>query len=173
MNFPYSKALLHSLTLLLCAAAPCLHALESDKLEGIQFSSDGGSTMTTKGELRILEMKTNVRVSQGSLQIEGNAAIFEYVAASGELNRVTVYGSPVRYQQQINSEGSLVIGTSETMLFYIDPAANETILELVGNASIESPDSAMKCATIVYLADQDIIREATGPCEGVLNTRSN
>ena len=50
---------------------------------------------------------------------------------------------------------------------------DETILELVGNANIESPDSTMSCAAIIYIADQDLIREATGPCQGMLSPQSN
>jgi lipopolysaccharide transport protein LptA len=171
MRCPNSR--FSALALLLLLWQPGSLALESDRAQAIGFSAEGGSTTSVKGELRILEMKTNVKVTQGTLQIMGDAAIIESVAASGEVTRVTVHGSPVRYQQQLDEQGGLVVGTSETLLFYTDSTADETILELIGKANIQSPDSAMTCAAIVYLADQDIIREATGPCEGILNKRSN
>lgn len=170
MNYQSHRSLILSLILALSWTGAV--ALESDKRQDIQFRADGDTTVTTRDGLRTIEMKTNVRVTQGSLEIMGNAAIFEYDAA-GEVSRVTVHGTPVHYQQQLDTEGQVVKGTSETILFYTDTTADETILELIGKANIQSPDSAMTCATIVYLADQDIIREATGPCEGVLNTRSN
>ena len=148
-------------------------ALESDKRQGIKFSADGGSTMSTSGDIRTLQMSTNVKVTQGTLQIDGDEAIFEYKAASNELNRVTVHGSPVRYQQQLDEAGSLVTGTSDTLVLYTDLLSGETVLELIGSANINTPDSSMKCASIVYLADQNIIREAPGPCEGVFNSQPN
>jgi len=157
----------------LAAYSVAISALESDKLQGIKFSSDGGSTMSTSGDVRTLEMKTNVKVTQGSLQITGDHAIFEYRAASNELNRVTVHGTPVQYQQQLDETGSMVTGTSDTLLLYTEPATGDTVLELIGNANINTPDSSMKCASLVYLADQNIIRDAPGPCEGVFNSASN
>lgn len=150
-----------------------LFALESDKRQGIQFSSDGGSTMSTSGDIRVLEMQTNVRVTQGSLQINGDKAIFEYRATSNELIRVTVHGSPVQYQQQLDEAGNMVTGTSDTLLLYTETSTGQTLLELVGSANIITPDSSMKCASIVYLADQNIIRDAPGPCEGVFNSQPN
>ena len=73
-----------------------------------------------------------------------------------------MHGTPVRFQQQLDEDGALVIGTSDTLLFYSDEL-DETILELVGNANIESPDSTMRCEAIVYISDRDLIREAAGP----------
>lgn len=147
-------------------------ALESDKNQQVLWSSDGDSTMSIEGEIRILEMSENVQVTQGSLEIFGNQAIFEYLVATNELSRVTVHGTPVRYQQQLDESGALVVGTSDTLVFYTDDF-DETILELVGNANIESPDSAMSCAAIVYISDRDLIREATGPCQGMLSSQPN
>tara|TARA_B100000929_G_scaffold55269_1_gene41105 strand:- start:4154 stop:4510 length:357 start_codon:yes stop_codon:yes gene_type:complete len=115
-------------------------------------------------------MAENVKVTQGSLEILGNEAIFEYSVSTNELTRVIVQGMPVHYQQQLDEDGSMVTGTSNTLLFYTDELYNETILELVGDADIRSPDSAMSCAAIIYIVDRDLIKEATGPCEGTLST---
>lgn len=172
MIFHQIKPLLLSCCLLILFPAG-LHGLESDKRQSIQLSSDGGSTMSLSGDVRTVEMKTNVKVIQGSLQLNGDLAIFEYKAVSNELVRVTVHGSPVRYQQQLDEAGSIVTGTSDTLLLYTEPTTGSTLLELIGNANISTPDSSMKCASIVYLADQNIIREALGPCEGVFNSQPN
>ncbi len=150
-----------------------LNALEADKSEKIHSSHDGNLTMSTSGEFRILAMEENVKITQGSLQITGDEAIFEYLLASNELIRVTVTGSPVRYQQQLNASGGLATGTSDSLLLYTEPETGQNVLELIGTANISTPDSSMKCAAIVYLADQDIIREASGPCEGVINSQPN
>jgi lipopolysaccharide transport protein LptA len=147
-------------------------ALENDKEQSVTWNADQAK-MNPEGELRILDLIGNVKVIQGSLEITGNHAVFEYGAADNELKKVTVVGSPVHYKQQLDMEKSMVVGTSETLMFYTDEVENQTILKLIGKANIESPDSAMSCASITYLADQDLIREAIGPCEGVLSPASN
>jgi lipopolysaccharide transport protein LptA len=148
-------------------------SLESDKHQSVLWRADGDSTMSMDGDTRSLVMTENVRVTQGTLEILGDEAVFEYRASTNELTRVTVHGSPVNYQQQLDEDGAIVKGSSDTLLFYTDEIENETVLELVGNAVIESPDSAMSCASIIYIADRDLIREATGPCEGILSTTQN
>ena len=72
----------------------------------------------------------------------------------------------------MDEDGALVKGTSDTLIFYTDEL-DETILELLGNANIESPDSTMRCEAIVYISDRDLIREATGPCQGTLSSQPN
>ena len=147
-------------------------ALESDTDQRVSWSSDGGSTMNIVGESRILEMNTNVIVTQGSLEIRGAKAIFEYQASSNELTKITVHGTPVQYKQQLDQNGAIVNGTSNTILFYTNDK-DETVLELLENASIESPDSTISCSAIVYIAEQDLIKEAVGPCAGALTSISN
>lgn len=155
---------------LLCRASL---ALESDSSQEVQWDSGGDLTMRVEGDTRILEMTENVRVTQGSLEIVGSRAIFEYDAETNELLRVTIDGSPVRYRQELDS-GDLVSGISETMFLYRDEIEGQgTVIELIGNARIDSQDSSMSCAAIVYLAGQDLIREATGPCQGTLGTSDN
>lgn len=161
----------HCCTLLLAflSGAP-LSALEADNNESITYNADGQIQMRIEGDLRILDMQDNVIVTQGTLVIRGATAVIELDVDSGELRRVTVSGNPANYQQKLDDEGTLVTGSSDTLLFYRDAEDDSTVLEFVGNARIESPDSSMHCAAIVYLADQDLIREATGPCQGSLST---
>ncbi|MEX2468854.1 MAG: LptA/OstA family protein [Pseudohongiellaceae bacterium] len=148
-------------------------SLEADSSQEVQWDSGGDLTMRVEGETRILEMTENVRVTQGSLEIVGSRAIFEYNAETNELRRVTIHGSPVRYRQELDS-GDVVTGISETMLLYRDEIEGPgTVIELIGNARIDSQDSSMSCAAIVYLAGQDLIREATGPCQGTLGSSGN
>ena len=143
-------------------------ALESDKEQDVQWNADS-AVSTIEGDIRILNLTNNVKVTQGTIEIKGNQAIFEYSVATGELQRVTVHGTPAHYQQQLDAEENMVVGTSETMVFYTDTLDGETVLELIRNANIESPDSTMRCTEITYLADRALIREAR-VCEGVLST---
>lgn len=152
------------------ASAGTVLSLEADNSESITYNADGQIQMRIEGGVRILDMQDNVIVTQGTLVIRGDNAVIELDVDTGELRRVTVSGSPANYQQELDREGTLVNGSSDRLLFYRDESDNSTVLEFIGNARIESPDSSMHCAAIVYLADQDLIREATGPCQGSLSS---
>ena len=63
-------------------------------------------------------------------------------------------------------------GTSKELRLYSDENTSDSIVELIGDAAISSPDSTMNCAAITYLVDLDVIREAKGPCNGSLSSTS-
>ena len=117
-------------------------------------------------------MSNNVIVNQVTLEIRGDRAIFEYEASTNVLKQVQVFGQPVRYQQQLDGDESSVSGVSDSLILSINDF-DETILELIGNAQIESPSSTIKCNSIIYLVNSDLIREAAGPCEGALGAQQN
>ena len=149
-----------------------LYALESDREQQVTWSADGNSTMQIIENLRILEMTTNVIVNQGSLEIKGDQAVFEYEASTNELRKVQVYGNPVTYQQQLDMDYNTVTGFSDSLTLSSNDF-EETILELFGNAQIKSPNSTISCNAIVYIVEKDLIREAVGPCEGALGAHKN
>lgn len=148
-------------------------ALESDAEQEIEFSSDGGSTMRLEGSSRIWVWTENVIMIQGSLQITGDEAILELDAETGEMVRVTVNGTPVTYQQQLDNSGAMVTGSSLTIEFYEEEADQGMVIELIGEARISSPDTTMNCTSITYLADRDLIREAEGRCQGSFSPSNN
>lgn len=159
------------LTIALVGALPGFtSALESDKNQEMQWSADGDSRMSIDNGIRIYRMVENVRITQGSLEIRGDAATIEYDIGSNQLSKVTVTGSPAHYQQQLDSSDEPVQGTSNTLTFYTDEMDGTTVIELIGDAVIESPTSNLRCSSIVYVADLDLIREAPGPCSGVFNS---
>lgn len=147
-----------------------ISALESDKNQEMQWSADGDSRMSIDNGIRIYQMVENVRITQGTLEIRGDAATIEYDIGSNQLSKVTVTGNPARYQQQLDSSDEPVQGTSNTLTFYTDEMDGTTVIELIGEAVIESPTSNLKCSSIIYVADLDLIREAPGPCSGVFNS---
>ena len=100
-------------------------ALESDKNQDVAWSLDGDLKMENEGNRRIVTMNNNVKMTQGSLQITGDMAIFEYDLTTNALLKVTVNGSPARYQQQLDGEEDLVQGDSETIHY---STAVETII---------------------------------------------
>ena len=173
MSLPPSRISSFLLILVsLCSLSPLL-ALESDSRQEISWSADGGSTLRMEGNSQIWELNDNVNVTQGSLKISGNQAIIELDAETNELIRVTVNGSPVNYQQQLDDSGAMVIGSSLSIEFYRDSTDQGLIIDLIGDARIASPDTTMNCAAITYLADRDLIREAQGPCQGSLIPNPN
>ncbi len=158
------------IALLGCAFfAGSLTALESDREQPLQFSSLGNVTTSIVNDLRIVEMSDEVQITQGTMEVTGDEAIFEYDASSGELRRITVSGAPVRYSQQLNTAGNQVLGRSDTLLFYTDASSGETIIELVGNAEIQDSEAAWRCESITYIVEQELIPRSTGPCEGLMN----
>lgn len=148
-------------------------ALESDKLIPWEWFSDGSTKMRIEGDHTIFEMSENVRVTQGTLEILGDQATIEISSSTNEISKVTVHGNPVHYQQQLDEDGGMVIGTSKTLIFYTDEIDGGSILELVDEASIKTPDSTMSCSSIIYAVDEGLIRDAPGPCTGVFGSASN
>jgi lipopolysaccharide transport protein LptA len=145
-------------------------ALESDKEQELIFSADGGSHMSIANGIRVLEMSDNVKIIQGSMEIRGDAATIESSVSNNEVSKITVIGNPVYYEQQLDSSDAPVKGSSNTITFYTDETDGYSIIELVGEAVIESPSSNLKCSAIIYIADLDLIREAPGPCTGVFSS---
>ena len=162
-----SPRLMASIITFSCLIIGNAASLESDKAQELLWSADGDSRMSIQGGMRLVEMSNNVKITQGTLLIQGDAATIEYSISDNEVRKVTVVGSPVTYQQQLDSSDEPVKGSSNTISFYSDEGDGSTVVELIGEAVIESPSSNLKCSAIVYIADQDLIREAPGPCSGV------
>ena len=137
----------------------------------VNWSADGELLVTIENNRRVLRMRDNVRISQDSINISGSSAIFEYTLDTQELLRVTVLGTPVRYTQASESSAEPVTGKSDTLIFYDDELTEDTIVEMIGNAYIKSPSSAMNCASIIYVTERDLVREAVGPCQGALTSQ--
>ena len=173
MSLPQSELRCVLLCLALLASLTPSSALESDAQQEIVWSADGGSTMHQEGNTQIWELNDNVNVTQGSLKITGDQAIIEVDAENNEILRVTVNGSPVNYEQQLDETGAMVVGSSLSIEFYRDSSDEGMIVDMIGEARIASPDTTMNCAAITYLADRDLIREAQGPCQGSLIPNSN
>ena len=138
----------------------------------VNWSADGELLVTIENNRRILRMRDNVKISQNSMNISGSSAIFEYTLDTQELLRVTVLGTPVRYTQASESSAEPVTGESDTLIFYDDELTEDTIVEMIGNAFIKSPSSTMNCASIIYVTERDLVREAVGPCQGALTSQN-
>lgn len=133
------------------------------------WTNDGEMTMATVNDIRTINLSENVVLTQGTLEIFGDLAILEFDEPTQILIKATIYGGPVRYQQEANSGDAGIRGTSDSIVLINEDSSGETVIELIGNAHIESPDSTTDCAAIVYLPNSELIRKATGPCAGSLS----
>lgn len=145
-------------------------SLEADKDQILEFSADGGSHMSIEGGIRLMEMSDNVIITRGTMVIRGDTATIESIISNGEVSKVTVIGTPVYYEQQLDASDEPVKGSSNSITFYTDESDGASVVELVGEAVIESPTSNFKCSAITYIAEQDLIRDTVGPCSGVFNS---
>ncbi|MEZ7831757.1 MAG: LptA/OstA family protein [Gammaproteobacteria bacterium] len=153
-----------------CLSSTSSISLEADKDQELLFSADGGSHMSIEGDIRLMEMSDNVIITRGTMVIRGDTATIESIISSGEVSKVTVLGTPVYYEQQLDSNDEPVKGSSNSISFYTDADDGSSVVELIGEAVIESPTSNFKCSAIVYIAEQDLIRDTQGPCSGAFNT---
>ena len=153
-----------------CLSSTSSISLEADKDQELLFSAQGGSHMSIEGDIRLMEMSDNVIITRGTMVIRGDTATIESIISSGEISKVTVLGTPVYYEQQLDSNDEPVKGSSNSISFYTDADDGSSVVELIGEAVIESPTSNFKCSAIVYIAEQDLIRDTQGPCSGAFNT---
>lgn len=142
-----------------------LYGLESDKEQNVIYSSSGNSTSLVEGNTRIITIEGDVMVTQGTLQITGDKAIFERSLDSNTINRITITGTPATYQQQLEADGALVQGRSDTILYYEE---GEPVIELVGAANLQQHNDVLNCASVKYYTDSGTTLY-TGPCSGVLS----
>lgn len=143
--------------------------LESDKDQDIEYSSLGTSTSRVDGNVRITTLEDNVRVSQGTLEIRGDNAVFERDLQSSSIQRITVTGSPANYRQQLDESGALIEGESESIYYYVE---GEPVVEFVGEATLRGLNDVLSCVSIKYFTESEFT-ETTGPCEGVSSRPAN
>lgn len=148
-------------------------AAENISSAPVEWTADGEFTVRIENDIRIVELQENVQVTQGGLEISGDQAIFEYTADTNDLIRVTVHGTPVQYQQAQENSEQLVTGSSDTIILYEDELTNNTLVELKGNATIQTADSITNCVELIYDTVLNIIPSSTPPCRGSLTSTPN
>lgn len=162
-----------TLAIALATFLPTIFAAEIQSTEAVVYTSDGPTIVRPENDLRIVELYDNVRITQGSLTITGNRAILQFTAADNQLVRATVHGDPVNYSQQRVGSDEVVTGSSNTIVLTEDEITENTIIELLGDAKIQTADSVINCAELTYDTVLNIIPTSTGPCGGSLSSPSN
>jgi len=164
-----SRICLSLCAVILTAAATAAWSLSADREQELIYSADGNSTIATVEGMRIVTVRQNVFVKQGSMELRGDLAIFEYDQQNSELRKVSVTGKPASFQQQPDGNGEVITGSSENIYYYL---GSESVVELVGTARFSQGGSVMNCIEIRHGIDSGTT-EMTGPCSGTLAPQSN
>ncbi len=144
-------------------------SLSADRDQEVSYTADGNTTISTTDGLRIVTVRDNVFIKQGSMELRGQIAVFEYDQRSSELRKVSVTGNPASFQQQPSESSSLITGTSTNIYYH---AGEDYLVELIGSASFTQDGSVMNCVEIRHLVNAGTT-EMTGPCSGVLPPQNN
>ncbi|MBL4820652.1 MAG: hypothetical protein JKY98_06645 [Gammaproteobacteria bacterium] len=145
-------------------------SLDSDMDQDIIYSSLGRSTSRVEGNVRIITLENNVKVTQGTLQIAGENATFERDMDSSSIRRITVTGTPARYHQQLDESGAIIEGNGDAIYYYVE--GNEPVVEFIGSATLRGLNDVLSCISIKYFTSSQFT-ETTGPCEGVSSRTAN
>jgi lipopolysaccharide transport protein LptA len=143
-------------------------ALSADRDKELSYSADGNSTIATQEGVRVVTVRENVFIKQGSMELRGHEAVFEYDQENGELRRVSVTGSPASFQQLPENSNDLITGSSNTIYYHL---GGENRIEFIGAATFTQSGSVMNCVEIRHSIDSGIT-EMTGPCSGTLPPQS-
>lgn len=160
------RRLCRSLAWLILLPVLTASALESDRDQDVIYSSSGNSTSQVENATRIITIEGDVKVTQGTLEITGDRAVFERPLDSDSITRITITGVPATYRQQLDLDGTEVLGDAETIFFYEE--AEESVIELVGAAHLRQNNDALSCVSIKYFTDSGVTHY-TGPCSGILS----
>ncbi len=139
----------------------------------VDYGSDGDLIVRIVDDIRIVELQDNVQITQGELAISGDQAIIEFTVDTNELIRATVHGTPVQYQQSQENSDEVVTGSSNTIILYKDEISTNTLVEMIGDATIRTADSVTSCVELIYDTALNIIPSSTGPCAGSFSSPPN
>ncbi len=168
-KFRTSRTCLGLCAAVLTVAATTAWSLSADREQELMYSADGNSTIATVEGVRIVTVRENVFIKQGSMELRGDLAVFEYDQENSELKKVSVTGSPASFQQQPDGKGEIITGSSKNIYYYV---GSENLIEFVGTARFNQGGSVMNCIEIRHGIDTGTT-EMTGPCSGTLAPQSN
>jgi len=164
--------------LALCCLFPLMAAAaiaaQVDSGEDIEYSSDGGGTIENIDGMRVTTLRGNVHVRQGESRLWGDTARLEQDPETGDIVRVTVEGTPARFERRLAADADMVQGSSESIVYYLDRSREpqQTIIEFIGDARFTSGRTALQCVLIRHFLESETT-ESTGPCSGVLAPRTD
>ena len=154
MPHPDARKLL--LFSLLALSPGWVFGLESDRQQPLLVDAD-----TTDGTLGdgIAILRGNVEIRQGTLVVEADVA--EVEKADGKVRLVSLTGSPVVLQQEIENEG-LVTATAQAISYQVASG----IVTLTGAADVNHPQYHISGEVLVYDMNQQHFQGSGGDSNG-------
>lgn len=153
-------------TTLLCG----LLALSISAQEGTvshEYRADGETTIETLNGVRVITLRDNVFVRQNEVELTGDVAVLEY-NLDNQLQKVTLTGTPARFEQQTEDASNAVSGYSNTIQYF---AGAQAVVEFVGSASFTQPGTSLLCAQIRHNTENGATSGQA--CSGSLSPQSN
>lgn len=144
-------------------------SLESDRDQDIIYSANGNSTSHIEDNKRIIILEENVNVTQGTININGDRAVFALNLETSDIISINITGTLASFRQQIDASGAMVEGESEAINYSVE---GEPVVEFVGSATLRRPNEVLTCVSIKYYTESRLT-ETVGPCEGVSSRPSN
>jgi len=132
-----------------------------------EYRADGETTIETVDGLRVITLRDNVFVRQNAVELTGNVAVLEY-NLENQLQKVTLTGTPARFQQESDNPSAAMSGYSDTINYF---AGLDSVVEFIGTASFTQPGTSLLCAQIRHA----IKTGATSgqACSGSLSPQTN
>jgi lipopolysaccharide export system protein LptA len=131
----------------LLAYSSGVSALPDDQRQPIHVTSDSAVQ-----ETNVVTYRGNVVIVQGSIKIEADQVVINH--EKGKMQRAVATGKPVRFQQQPETEGSLITGKATTVIYY---AADQRV-ELLQDAYVDRDKSSVRGSRIEYLLPSKTVR---------------
>jgi len=132
-----------------------------------EYSADGETTIETINGMRVITLRDNVFVRQNAVGLTGNIAVLEY-NLDNQLQKVTLTGTPARFQQESVDSANAVSGYSDTIHYF---AGAESIIEFIGTASFTQPGTSLLCAQIRHTIETGATSGQA--CSGSLSPQTN
>ncbi|MAL04065.1 MAG: lipopolysaccharide transport periplasmic protein LptA [Arenimonas sp.] len=134
----------HASNLLIIAAlvlAPPALARSTDRNQPMDLSADRTDAML--GDNAVSTLEGNVRIRQGSLEVDADRA--EVHQVGGDPNRVVLTGSPATLRQ-VSDQGEPTEATANRIVYML---VDESMM-LTGNVVITQPRGTLRGETISY-----------------------
>ena len=132
-----------------------------------EYRADGETTIETINGLRVITLRDNVFVRQNAVELTGNVAVLEY-SLDNQLQKVTLTGTPARFEQEAENPATAVSGYSDTINYF---AGVESVVEFIGTASFTQPGTSLLCAQIRHTIETGATSGQA--CSGSLSPQTN
>lgn len=132
-----------------------------------EYRADGETTIETINGMRVITLRDNVFVRQNAVELTGNVAVLEY-NLDNQLQKVTLTGTPARFEQEAQNPATAVSGYSDTIHYF---AGAESVVEFIGTASFTQPGTSLLCAEIRHTIETGATSGQA--CSGSLSPQTN